>query len=57
MTVGKLYDVIRPDIPSPDSYEGGYSIIDDSGEYRHYHRGFFITLEEFRDKAIDNILN
>lgn len=56
LTVNKIYDCYIDYFSQPiDSYT--LSIIDNSGHARSYKRNRFVTLDEFRDKKIINILN
>ncbi len=52
--VGCVYEVMER-----NGYESEYKLVYvkcDSGNYQEYPRRFFITLEEFRNSKIDNIL-
>ena len=51
ITPGKVYDVI-----SILDYEQYYIIKNDSDEFKSYYYGRFITLEEYRENLIDDII-
>ena len=51
ITPGKVYDVI-----SILDYEQYYIIKNDSDEIKSYYYGRFITLEEYRENLIEDIL-
>ena len=51
ITQGKVYDVI-----SILDYEQYYIIKNDSDEFKSYYYGRFITLEEYRENLIDDII-
>lgn len=64
IVIGKYYKVEKPKLkslsPSPDPKKINNPkylyIVDDKNYARHYPSSNFLTLEEYRDKIIDDIL-
>ena len=55
LTYGKVYDTLPGcGLPGIDNYN--YWIINDKGNKEYYMRSKFLTLEEFRNRKIQNIL-
>ena len=51
ITPGKVYDVVKI-----VDYNQSYIIKNDSDELKSYYYGRFVTLEEYRENLIDDIL-
>ena len=49
LTIGKVYDAIG-------TYGKVFFLTNDKGKRAYYHKDRFITLEEWRDKILNNLL-
>lgn len=53
ITIGKKYQHIKNFFSFEELY---YTIIDDDGEEHNYYKEKFLTLEEFRERQIGNLV-
>jgi hypothetical protein len=56
LTIGKVYDVITTANEMCSLENNAYRIIDDYGNNELYSKTLFVTVEEFRDMKINDIL-